>query len=246
GARTSKILLNSGSKGLETRLRKLSPNSNIAQLLPPVDTGIFLSADRDVFRNKHKLGSCKLVTYVGGLKPFEGLSDLIKALCPLLEKNSEIVLVIAGGVVESDLSVLQNIVSTLSCKSQIIFPGQLNLPSVVNFLSASNILVLPKRDHPVNHHAMPIKLGEYFASGNPVVSAAIGGITDYLVHGMNGLLYSPGDINGLKREIEELLSNDRKAKNIGLAGQQTALQEFDINVVAQKLAIQLLRGKYNV
>lgn len=241
GAKTSHLILNSGSKNLEKQFRKLSPNSNIAQLLPPVDTGIFLSAHRGTFRDKHKLGKRKLVTYVGGLKPFEGLSDLINALRPLLEEDSEVVLVIAGGVVDSDLLAVKNISSTLSCESQIIFTGQLTLQDVANLLSASNVLVLPKTDHPVNHHAMPIKLGEYLASGRPVVSAAIGGITDYIVHEMNGLLYSPGDTNGLRRGIEELLRDDEKAKRIGLAGQQTAFQEFDINIVAQKLATQLAR-----
>lgn len=246
GIKTSDIILNSGSKDLENHFKKIAPKAKVIQLLPPVDTGIFRSADETKIRNRFGLHDLKVVTYIGGFKPFEGLVDLVHALTATLNSHKDTRLIIAGGMVESDFLALQEVVAALPCKEQILLPGQLSLEDVTNLLAASYVVVLPKTDHPVNHHAMPIKLGEYFASGKPVVSSAVGGIVDYLRHNINGLIYKPGDLEALRMNVEELLLNPEKAKTLGLAGQQTALEQFDINIVAATLIEALKEVSGNV
>jgi len=235
GARGSHLILYTGSNMLESHLHKLSPRTKIAFLPPPVDTQMFVSATGSEFLKRYQLNGFKLITYVGSFKPFEGLEDLAIGLAPLLMKDNSIRLVLVGGNVKTDLSRLKKTIAKLPVNNQIFLPGPLDLQDVANVLAASQVLVLPKINHQLNHHAMPIKLGEYLASGKPVVCSAIGGIKEYLIHGVNGFLYPPGDINSMKQCVEKLLYEEFLAKKIGHTGRQTALSIFDINVVAENL-----------
>lgn len=246
GVRFSDLILNCGSSVLAEQFRVLSPKTNIVPLLPPVDTKIFISGNGKIIRERYNLKDIKVVTYLGGFKFFEGVEDLINGLTDTLNRDKSVRLVIAGGAVKSDFNVIQTLVTSLPCHDQILLPGQLDLDDVANLLAASDVLVLPKIDHPVNHHAMPIKLGEYFAAGKPVVSAAIGGIPDYLEHRKNGLLYTPGDLNALRIAVEELLYDAELANSLGLAGQRTAMGNFDVQVVAASLEREFQKGVVDV
>ena len=231
----STLLINIGSIELETYFRKIAPQAKMITVGPPVDVKMFAKAKSENFRKNYNLNHCRLVTYIGGFKPYEGLNGLITAITSILSNNSSILLVIAGGGVESDFLALQKTTNSLPIKDQVLFVGQLKLQEVVRLLAASTVLVLPKIDHPVNHYAMPIKLAEYLASGKPVVASKIGGIKDYIIHGVNGSLFKPNDWDAFRSIVEDLLCDVERAKKIGIEGQNTAINHFDIPVIVRKL-----------
>jgi len=234
------LVLNSGSEQLGQQMRQLWGGANVVPVPPPVDVELFASADGETFRARHGLAGERLITYLGGFKSFEGLEDLIDAAVPLLRDDSSLRLVLAGGGgVPQDLSRVQAYAARRRGAEQVWFPGMLELREVTQLLATSTVIVLPKTDHPANRAAMPIKLGEYLASGRPVVSAAVGGIVERLRHGENGLLCQPGDIVAMRGAIERVLQDPEEAVRLGHNGRQTAWDALDIGVVARNLTAAL-------
>ncbi len=68
----------------------------------------------------------------------------------------------------------------------------------------------------------PTSALEAMACGTPVVATRVGGITDLIVDGLNGLLVEPGDTSALFERITRLLKNPGLRLRIGEAGRETA------------------------
>jgi glycosyltransferase involved in cell wall biosynthesis len=81
---------------------------------------------------------------------------------------------------------------------RVSFRDQLPTAEVVKELAAATLLVLPTRAD-----TSPNAVKEAAVAGVPVVASAVGGIPDYIVPGKNGLLFPPGDLEGLVRTLKE-------------------------------------------
>lgn len=84
-------------------------------------------------------------------------------------------------------------------QDSIIFKGV--LPSVYNELYNSDIFILPS-----NYEGIPISIIEAMGTGIPIIATAVGGVSDMIDDGMDGLLIK----NDLDEAIEamEKLYND--------------------------------------
>lgn len=234
----SDLIINLGSRELEKYFIDIICSSiKVITLPPPVDVQMIQKVKYLNYIQQNDLKNDFIITYAGSFKFFEGLRDLIMAINPILKNNRRIKLVLAGGFTVLDCRNVEKDINKLLpfLKKQVWLPGQLNYIDVYSLLKASDILVIPKINHTINKNAMPIKLGEYLATGKPVVSAKIGGIGDYIKHMENGLLYSPGDIVTLRNNIEFLMKNEDIAIQIGKKGIETANTIFDFNIFATHL-----------
>ena len=72
----------------------------------------------------------------------------------------------------------------------------------------------------------PTKLGEYLASGKPVVTTATGGIPRYLRSGVDAFLVHSGDTVAFAETLRYVMSHPEHATEVGLRGRQIALKEF--------------------
>jgi glycosyltransferase involved in cell wall biosynthesis len=63
-------------------------------------------------------------------------------------------------------------------------------------------------------------LVEAMAAGLPVVGSRVGGITDLVKNGENGLLVPPADVDALEHAILDLLQHESKRKRMGAAGRR--------------------------
>jgi len=97
-------------------------------------------------------------------------------------------------------------------------------------LGAADVLVHPS----VFHDAFPNAVREAMTLGKPVIASAMGGMTDMIVDGENGLLVRPGDAEALASAIERLVGGAGERRRLGEAARAFAEQNFDIHV--RKLA----------
>lgn len=81
----------------------------------------------------------------------------------------------------------------------------------------------------------PFKLGEYLASGRPVVTSRVGDVTEYLQDRVSAVLVEPGSATGIAAALEFLLGNEARALDIGRAGREIAREHFDARNVGRKL-----------
>jgi starch synthase len=113
---------------------------------------------------------------------------------------------------------------------------------VVQLLSHATVFVCPSVYEPlgiVNLEAM--------ACGTAVVASAVGGIPEVVVDGETGLLvrYDESDPAGFERDLAtrltELLSDSARAADMGAAGRQRAITEFDWAAIAAR-TVELYRS----
>jgi glycosyltransferase involved in cell wall biosynthesis len=93
----------------------------------------------------------------------------------------------------------------------LLFLGYMDHEDLRRELSGSMFVVAPSEWYENN----PLSVIEAFACGKPVVGARIGGIPELVEHQRSGLLFSPGDVDGLREALMQLLANPDRISDYG-------------------------------
>lgn len=102
---------------------------------------------------------------------------------------------------------------------------------VLERLVASSVLVLPSY-----REGFPRVVQESLAVGRPVIVTDVPGCRDAVVHGEDGFMVSPFSPNDLAEKMTYFIENPHKIKEMGEKGHQKAIQFFNEDRVAKKLA----------
>ncbi len=86
---------------------------------------------------------------------------------------------------------------------------------------------------------IPVALMEAMACCLPVVSSAISGIPELVEHGVSGILVQPRDTLALAEALERVALDPDLRVQMGTAGRQRVLREFDISKNAETLTAHL-------
>ena len=97
----------------------------------------------------------------------------------------------------------------------------------VAIMKSADCLVLARPDSLQARAGFPTKLGEYLATGVPVVVTKTGEIPRYLENGKSAYLVAPGDVAGIAEAIRFVLAHPEEAARVGAAGREVARTCFD-------------------
>jgi glycosyltransferase involved in cell wall biosynthesis len=97
------------------------------------------------------------------------------------------------------------------------------------------MLVLLRRDGLFSRAGLPTKLGEYLASGRPVVTTAVGDIPRYLRHGISAYLVASADPEAFADQMSYVLSHADEARTVGMRGRLAAERYFDYRRHGERL-----------
>lgn len=173
-------------------------------------------------------GKTRLI-FVGRIAPVKGLRLLIEALNRLQNPNLHLILVGDG----PDRKVIEDAARPLG--DQVEFTGYLDQAAVAEKLKTADIAVLPSFAEGV-----PVFLMEAFASGLPVISTQVAGMSELVKNGESGLIVPPGDVEGLMQAIQTLAADPDRRQNMGATGRQHVITEFDIHEEAARMATLFL------
>lgn len=231
-ARSSRMLVVSESQLLIDHLSAMAPGVSIFPNWPPTDSSFFASGSRKRGRELAGVESnAETIVYTGAINRLEGVDLLIGAMKKVVVLRPRAQLVIAGAVigdiVEGAAPDYHKLPADIGVEHNVKFLGTVDKEAVRDLLAASDCLVMPKRDHPGNQAASPIKLGEYLASGRPVVASNVCGIDRWLHNGQSIMLCEPGNIEDLADAIVSILENPEAGGRIGEAGKQAGAEHCD-------------------
>lgn len=88
-------------------------------------------------------------------------------------------------------------------------------------------LLIPLRPEFQDIARFPHKIGEYLASGNPVISSNYGEVKFYFTDHENMLIAENYDVKEFAEEMQFVMDNPEKARKIGEAGYQFGKRHFD-------------------
>jgi glycosyltransferase involved in cell wall biosynthesis len=180
-----------------------------------------------------KLGlpeSGTLIGIVGRLQRWKGMHVLVEAMPQVLQKYPDAHCVIVGGKhdLEADYEeFLKSQIATLGLSDRVLMVGlQRNVPE---WVQAMDIFV-----HASDKEPFGIVIIEAMALGKPTIATNVGGPTEIITDGVNGLLTPYGDADALAIAILRYLDNPEFTRNLGIAARQRAL-EFSTQRYAQNL-----------
>ena len=166
-------------------------------------------------RARWGLGDGAVVGFVGGLRAWHGVEVLPALLERLVRGHPDVRLVIVGdGPLRGDLECQ---LRTRGLAGAAVLTGALPQEEVASLVRQFDVALAP---YPRLEHAFyfsPLKLFEYLASGVPVVAAEQGQIAEVVRDGATGLLYPPGDSDGLGEACERLLADPDLRRRLGRA-----------------------------
>jgi glycosyltransferase involved in cell wall biosynthesis len=137
--------------------------------------------------------------FVGRLDPTKGIHVLVEALkgAPDLPVTLDIY-----GVTQSDAgaSYLQRLKQSAESDRRVRFRHSIPSDEVVTRMRGYDVLAVPSQWLETG----PLVVMEAFAAGLPVVGSNLGGISELVTNGVDGLLVEPGSIAGWRHALERL------------------------------------------
>jgi len=98
--------------------------------------------------------------------------------------------------------------------------------------SAADIFVTPARAE-----AFGLVAAEAMASGLPIIAADVGGLSDMVRDGHNGVLVPPLDVAGFRSALDTLIDDAELRARFGLASRRRALDEFSLDLQVSRYKV---------
>lgn len=161
--------------------------------------------------------------YCGRLQALKGVETLVRAAA-----RAEVPLTIIGTGPEQER--LHKLAENLG--SDVEFLGHQPKPKLIAVLQSARAVIVPSE---CNENA-PLSILEAYAARRPVIAARIGGIPELVRHNETGMLFSPGDIDGLTAILRDFASCPRgRLAEMGAAGRQWVESEFTAETYRERL-----------
>jgi len=168
-----------------------------------------------------------VVGSIGRLSPVKGYDYLLHAFKRVIVKRPEVSLLIIGeGPYEG---VLRKIARELAIEDSVFF-----MKAVVDtsrLLPVIDVYVFPSIQE-----GLGLSLLEAMASKRPCVATDVGGISNIIQNGKNGILVPSKDTYLLGNAIERVLDDREFSARISHAGFDTVKERFSLEIMADKTA----------
>jgi len=178
------------------------------------------TAEADV-REKFAPADERVMIHVSNFRTVKRVQDVIRIFAEVRKKVPSRLLLVGDG---PDRSACEILTREMNLQQHVRFLGkQLEL---VPILSSADLMLMPSQSESFGLSAL-----EAMACEVPVVSSSVGGLPELQVHGETGYIAEIGDIDRMARYAVDLLTNDAKRRQFGLAGRGRAEQNFDVRKI---------------
>lgn len=175
-------------------------------------------------RNNYNLSSNRILLSIGRLVKRKGVSDVLAVLPEILKTQADVRYIIIGNGPEE--SNIKNLLNDPALKGKAFLLTNVSEEEKWAWLELSDIFILPTKDLNGDYEGFGIVYLEAGLQAKPIIANNSGGVADAVVDGVNGILLKPGDTDGLKNAILELLNNKALCSKLGSQGRARALNDF--------------------
>jgi glycosyltransferase involved in cell wall biosynthesis len=182
------------SKHLGREIRQFGPISELKVINNVVDENLFKPA---TIEENRPFTFIHISTLDEGHKNPKGI---LRSFSAFKKMNKEVHLIIIS---DGNLEPIKNYASELGLNTSISFVGPSQAAKVAQYLQKSDCLVLFS-----NYENMPVVISEAWMCGIPVITSAVGGISENLKE-TNGILVNPKDETALTQAFEKVFSRHK-------------------------------------
>lgn len=155
----------------------------------------------------------------------------------LLKRNSHLHFIVVGnGELRPQT---ERMIEERGLRNRFTLTGARN--DIADVLKAFDLFILTS-----NWEGFPNVLLEAMCGRVPVIATAVGGVAELVQDGANGLLVEPGDLEGLVRAVETLVSDTERRTRLGDAGRRSIENHYTLGHMAERTAAiyeELMAGR---
>lgn len=170
--------------------------------------------------------------FVGAMKPWHGVDQLVEALAELDAPRSDFRLLLVGEGPE--LALVRERVRALGLEGVVHFTGAIAHHEIPDWLAAVDIAVAPYAAAAPAYFS-PVKLFEYMSMGLAVVAARLGQTQEVIEHGRTGWLYAADERGELAATLRRLAQEPEARRAAGRAARELVLAEHTWERNAQRV-----------
>ncbi len=213
------------SEFLIDHLKKISPQKKYLKIPNLTDVERFNGIES-------KQGD-KYFLFCGAAGYFEIIQFIINSFEGLNNTSAFLYLVINGHEFEKEE--VRKYIDKSACKTRIRFLTKLTDRELSSYYLNAIALLIPLRDTLQDKARFPHKIGEYLASGSPVISTNYAEVKYYFKDMENMLIAESYDVDLFKDKMQFVLDHPNEARNIGITGKNIAFSQFDYRVNGDKI-----------
>ena len=213
-ARSDKLLvLSSSSRRL---FQAILPGHSIEILLNPVECPLIEATSRE-----------RIVLMLGELGTRKGTYDVLEAIPEILARCPDLEFWFGG---DGDVEQVKAIVESKPWSDQVRVLGWVNTRDKKQLLEKALIFLLPSY-----HEGLPLAMLEAMAGGVPIVSTPVGGTSDLVTDGEEGLLVTPGAVAEIVSVVTRLAQDDALRSALAERARRCVLENCEANSVVARL-----------
>lgn len=171
----------------------------------------------------------KVVLNVGNLTSRKAQEVLVRSLSRVQLRVPEVKCWIAGSLElePGTAGMIQEEIKLLGLEQCLTLLGPRR--DVADLIAAADVFVLSSRQE-----GFPITILEAMAAGKPVVTTAVGGCAEAVVHGVTGLVVPAEDPRRLADALVEVLNDSAAAARMGAAGRRRVESRFSVDTMVEE------------
>jgi len=181
----------------------------------------------------------KNLVYCGNLGHEEEMHILLDMFALVHQELSDIQLHVLGGystkkATREIIQKYKKYCSNSEAFSNITFHGQISHSEVIQQYGMADAFVLPRPFREYSRAGFPTKLGEYLATGKPVITTETGDIPLYLNDLQSAYLVKESTADSFAAKTIQAITHP-SAREIGLTGAKVAHEHFSIEASAKRI-----------
>lgn len=179
--------------------------------------------------------------FCGALAYQETIDYILKSYDLLPVENPVDLHLILGGGTENDYQNLLSRIEKLKKSDQVKVFRNVKHAEIPKHYKPAKALLIPMRPTMQDAARFPHKIGEYVASGNPMISNNFGEVACYFKDGETALVADQYTVEDFAAKMKFVLDNPEKAKLIGKQGKVLGLKNFNYLTYGSPL-LEFLKG----
>lgn len=240
---SSGILVTVNSSATKAILKNTFQAEKVSKIPMGIDPLVFNPSKKDQNLKKQLSPNGPLLLYVGRLVEQKGVHFLIDAMADLKNIFPSIKLVIIGDGPYRNY--LENRVKTSNLDKNVLFLGKITNSKLPAYYASADIFIGPSITlSNGTSEALGVVFLESLASGTPVVSTNIGGISDIIKHQITGIVVKEKSADEIVSAVSDLIQKKELTRTIRQNGLELVDKEFSWNQIAKKFSYHFQQISY--
>ncbi|HEY5463248.1 MAG TPA: glycosyltransferase [Hanamia sp.] len=173
--------------------------------------------------------------YCGDISYLDIIEFTVNSFELLIKKKFKLKLRLIVSGKPSQLATIQELIQRKQLNDQVIIRTKLPFEELIDEYQGALALLIPLRTRMQDTARFPHKIGEYVATGRPIITGNVGEIKNYFSANENAYISDVYSIDNYARLMEQVISEKTFANNIGQKGRELGIDKFHYSKYGKKI-----------